>query len=45
MATLTLKGKLVDLTTKPVEDVTNVTVKPRPLTRQAWGRLLPNLGK
>ena len=27
MATLTLKGKLVDLTTRPVEDVTNVTVK------------------
>lgn len=27
MATLTLKGKLIDLTTKPVEDVTNVTVK------------------
>lgn len=27
MATLALKGKLVDLTTRPVEDVTNVTVK------------------
>lgn len=27
MSTLTLKGKLVDLTTNPVEDITNVTVK------------------
>lgn len=27
MSTLTLKGKLVDLTTNPVEEITNVTVK------------------